>query len=142
MSKSNTFETDVLALIFNGTPIGNIADNAGTSPLTNLYIALHTADPGDAGNQGTNECAYGGYARQAVARSSGGFTVSGNEASLTSNVDFPQATSGTETATHFSIGTAASGTGKILYHGTISPNISISTGVSPRLTTGTTITED
>lgn len=142
MSKGNTFENDLLALIFNGTAIADLAENDTTSPATQLYLSLHTADPGEAGNQTTNECAYTGYARAAVSRNSGGFTVSGNSVTLTANVDFPAATAGSETATHFAVGTASSGTGKILYSGTITPNISISNGVTPRLGTGTTITED
>lgn len=36
MSKGNTFETDLLALIFNGTAIANVADNAASSPLIGL----------------------------------------------------------------------------------------------------------
>ena len=142
MSKSNTFETDLLDLIFNATAIANIADNAASAPLTNLYLSLHTGDPGEAGNQTTNECAYTSYAREAVARTSGGFTVSGNSVTLASAVDFTTATGGTETVTHFAVGTDLSGTGKILYSGTVTPNISVSSGVTPQLTTGTTITED
>lgn len=142
MSKGNTFENDLLALIFNATAIGNIADNAGTSPLTNLYVSLHTADPGESGNQETNECAYTSYGRVAVARSGSGWTVSGNSVVPAANIDFPEATGGTETATHFAVGTVTSGTGKILYKGAITPNISISSGVTPRLTTSTSITED
>lgn len=142
MSKGNTFENDILKLIFNGAAIANLADNAASAPLTDLYLALHTADPGEAGSQTTSECAYGSYARKSVARSGAGFTVSGNQVTLAANQDFPAATSGSETATHFSIGTASSGAGKVLYKGGISPTIAISTGVTPRLTTGTTITED
>lgn len=142
MSKGNTFENDLLELIFNGTAIANIADDAATSPLTDLYVALHTADPGEAGNQTTNECAYTSYARVAVSRTSGGWTVTANSVSPTANIDFPAATGGTETATHVSVGTDSTGTGKILYYGAISPTISISTGVTPRIGTGTTITED
>lgn len=142
MSKGNTFENDWLALIFNATAIANIADNAASSPLTQLFVSLHTADPGEAGNQTTNECAYGSYARVAVNRNSGGWSVSGNSVSPVANIDFAQASSGTETATHFAVGTASSGTGKVLYKGTITPNISISTGVTPRLTTASTVTED
>jgi hypothetical protein len=56
MSKGNTFETDSLKLILNGTPIPNIADNAAASPLTNVFVALHTADPGEGGDQTTSEC--------------------------------------------------------------------------------------
>lgn len=142
MSKGNTFENELLDLIFNATTIANIADNAGTSPLTNLYVALHTADPGEAGAQNANECAYTSYARVAVARTSGGWTVSGNSVSPAAAITFPTATGGSETATHWSVGVASSGATKILYKGAISPNISISNGVTPELTTSTAITED
>jgi hypothetical protein len=142
VSKGNTFENDWLKLIFNATAIANIADDAATSPLTNLYVSLHTADPGETGDQTTNECAYTSYARVAVARTTGGWTVTNNSVSPVANIDFPAATGGTETATHFAVGTASSGAGKLLYSGTISPNISISSGVTPRLTTSSTITED
>lgn len=142
MSKGNTFENDYVKLVFNGDAIANIADNAASSPLTNLYLSLHTSDPGEAGDQTTNECAYTSYARVAVARSSSGFTVSGASVTLAANTDFPKCTGGSETVTHFAIGTASSGAGKILYSGTVTPNIAVSTGVTPRLTTGTTITED
>lgn len=142
MSKGDTFENDWLKLIFQATAIANIADNAATSPLTNLYVSLHTADPADAGNQTTSETAYTSYARVAVARTSGGWTVTGNSVSPVANIDFPACTGGTATITHFGIGTASSGTGKLLYSGTVSPNISVSSGVTPRLTTASTVTED
>jgi len=142
MSKGNTFENDLLALIFNATAIANMADNAAASPLNNLYVSLHTVDPGEAGNQATSECAYTSYARVAVARTSGGWTIAANSVSPAANIDFPEATGGSETATFFAVGTALIGTGKILYSGTLTPNIVISTGVAPRIGTGTTITED
>lgn len=109
MSKGNTFENDLLKLIFNATAIANIADNAGSSPLTNLYVSLHTADPGEAYDQTTSEATYTSYARVAVARTSGGFTVTGNSVSPAADIVFPAATGGTNTITHFAIGTASSG---------------------------------
>ena len=142
MSKSNTFENDMVALIFNGTAIANLADNAASSPLTNLYVSFHTADPGEGGNQETNECAYTDYARVAVPRTSGGWTITDNSVSPANNIDFPEASGGNEIATHFAVGTAASGAGKILYSGSLLPTIGISAGVIPRLGTDTTITED
>lgn len=142
MSKGNTFENDLLKLIFNATTIANIANDATSSPITNIEVSLHTADPGEAGDQTTNECAYTSYARVPVARTSGGWTITTNSVSPAANIDFPACTGLTETATHFAVGTAHTSTGKILYSGTISPNISISTGVTPRLTTATAITED
>ena len=71
MSKGDTFENDFVKLIFQASAIANIADNAATSPLTNLYLSLHTADPGEAGSQTTSEATYTSYARVAVARTSG-----------------------------------------------------------------------
>lgn len=142
MSKGNTFENDLLKLIFNATAIANIADNAATGPLTALWVSLHTGDPGEAGTQETNECTYGAYARVSVARTSGGFTVTDNAVVPAADIEFPEATSGSETATHFAVGTAETSTGKVCYKGAISPNIVISTGVTPRLTTATSITED
>mgnify|MGYP000650276063 CR=1 FL=1 len=80
MSKGNTFENDLLLLIFNNTDaalIGDATGLRGSSTAGSLYVSLHTGDPGEAGNQTTNECAYGSYARVAVARSGAGWTVSG-----------------------------------------------------------------
>ena len=142
MSKGNTFENDFLSLIFNATAIANIADNAATAPLTNLYVSLHTGDPGEAGTQTTSESAYTSYARVAVARTSGAWTVTANSVSPVADITFPAATGGTETVTHFAVGTDASGTGKILYSGTVTPNISVTSGVTPAVTTASTITED
>ena len=142
MSKGNTFENDWLKLIFNATAIANIADNAASSPLTNLYVSLHTSDPGEAGDQTTNETNYTSYARVAVARSGSGWTVTNNSVSPAAEISFPACTGGTATITHFAVGTAASSTGKLLYSGTVSPNISVSSGVTPKLTTSTAITED
>ena len=142
MSKSNTFENDFLKLIFQATAIANIADNASSAPLTNLYIALHTADPGEGGSQTTNEATYGGYARQAVARTAGGFTVTANSVSPAAAVNFPVASSGVDTLTHFSIGTDVSGAGKILYKGAVAPTIAVVTGVIPQITAASAVTED
>lgn len=142
MSKTNAFETDLLELFFNATALADLAENDTTTPATNLYVSLHTADPTDTGNQTSSECAYTSYARVAVARSGAGWTVSGNQVAPAANIDFPACTGGTETATHFGIGVASSGTGYLMYKGAITPNISISTGVTPRLTTATAVTED
>lgn len=142
MSKSNSLEASILGLLFNATPIANIADNAATSPLTNLYVSLHTADPGEAGSQTTSEATYTSYARVAVARTSGGWVLTGSSVSPAAAITFPEATGGTNTITHFGIGSAASGAGVLLYSGTVTPNLSVSTGVTPLLKTTSTITED
>lgn len=142
MSKSNSFEASLLGLIFRAQAIANLADNAATSPLTSLYVGLHIADPGEAGNQTTNETAYTSYARVSVARTTGGWSLSGSTISPVSEISFPQCTGGTATITHFHVGRASTGAGEIFYSGTVTPNIAVSTGVTPILTTATTITED
>jgi hypothetical protein len=143
MSKSNAFETDFQGLVFNGTAIANIADNAATAPLTNLFVALHTADPGEAGVQNTSEAAYTGYARVPVARTSGGWTVGAGTVSPNANIDFGQCTAAPGAAiTHASVGVAATGATKILYKGTLNSSITMAVGTIPRLTPATTITED
>ncbi len=143
MSKSNTFENDLLKLIFNATAIANLADNAAASPLSNLYVSLHTSDPGEAGDQTTGEISYSGYARVAVARTSGGWTVTANSVSPNAPVEFGEMTGGAGgTATYAAIGTAATGTGKVLYSGALTPTIAVALGVIPRIKTTSTITED
>lgn len=117
MSKGNTFENDLLKLIFQATAIANIADNAATSPLTNLYVSLHTADPGEAGDQTTSETAYTNYARQAVARTSGGWAVTNNRVDNVSAITFPQCGASGSTVMFWVVGTSVSGAGKQLYRG-------------------------
>lgn len=144
MGKGNTFSNDLLKLIFNATAIANLAQD-GSSPLVSLGVSLHTANPGAGGSQTTSEAAYPSYARVAVARTTGGWTASSSQStSPVANIDFPQSTgSPSETETHFAVGTDTStGAGKILYSGTVTPNITMNAaGITPRLTTGSTITE-
>jgi hypothetical protein len=136
MSKGNTTENDVLELIFKATALswnGN----------TNLYISLHTADPGEAGSQTTSEATYTSYARVTVARSGSGWTVSGNQASNAALIQFPQCTGGSSVVTHVAIGTASSGAGQILYKGVLSSSLSVSNLVQPQFAiSALTITED
>jgi len=142
MPKGTTFCNDWLKLIFNATAIANVADNAATSPLTNLYVSLHTANPGVGGSQTTSEAAYTSYARVAVARTTGGWTAStAASTSPVATISFPAATGGSETETFFAIGTAVSGAGKILYVGSLTPSIMVSTGVTPQMSMASTITE-
>ena len=146
MSKSNAFETDFLTLVFNNTNIGNIGDATGlrgSSTAGSLYVALHTADPGEAGTQATSEATYTSYARVAVARSGAGWTVSGNAVSNAAAITFPACTGGTNTITHFSVGYESSGATKVLYKGALSSSLVVSTGITPEFATGDLdITED
>lgn len=149
MSFSDATETALLQLIFNNTNFANVGDATGlrgSSTAGSLFVALHTADPGETGSQTTNEISYTSYARIAVARSGSGWTVTGSSVSPTSTISFAQpgnATGLPVTATHASIGTASSGAGTVIVKGAITPNIVISsTGTTPQITTSTAITLD
>lgn len=146
MSKGNTFENDLLQLIFNNVDIADIGDAAGlqnSAVAGSLYVALHTGDPGEAGTGTTNECAYGSYARVAVARSGAGWTVAGNSVSNAALIQFPECSAGSETITHVSITVASSGASKILYKGALTASRSVSSGIQPQFAIGAlTVTED
>ncbi len=142
MSKSNTFENEWLLLIFNGTTITGLADNAASGTITDLYVSLHTADPGEGGTQATSETTYTGYARIPVVRTSSGWTVTGSSVSPAADILFGACTSGTPTITHASVGTAISGSNRYLYSGALTPNISVSPGIEPIIKTTSTITEE
>lgn len=147
-SFGNAFSKSVLDLIFRGTTIANLAENDTTTPATNLVVSLHTSSPGEGGSQNTNEvatAAYGQYARVNVNRTGSGWdaatTADPAVTSPSANIDFAEMTSGTgATITHFGVGTAATGAGSLICYGTVTPNIAVTTGVTPRLTTATTIT--
>lgn len=145
MSKSDSWENALLLLMFNNTNAANIGDATGlrgSSTAGSLYVSLHTSDPGEAGTQQTNEATYTSYARVAVARSSGGFTITSSSVSPAATVSFPACTGGSNTITHFGVGTASSGAGVLLYSGTVTPNLTVANGTTPTLTTATAITED
>lgn len=146
MSKSNTFENDLLLHIFNNSAIATIGDATGlpgSAVAGSLYIALYTADPGEAGVANTSETAYTGYSRKAIARSGAGWVVTGNSVSPATDQDFGECTAAPGAAiTHWGVVATASGTGKLLYSGTVSPAITMAVGVIPRIKATSTITED
>lgn len=141
MGTATTTANNILKLIFNATAWANVADNAASSPLTNLFCALHTADPGAGGTQSTNEIAYASYTRATVARTTGGWTASSAAStSPVATIGFPAGTGGSGTATFWSVGVAVSGSTAILFSGTVTPNIVCGSGVTPQLTTASTVT--
>lgn len=124
-SKGNTWENDYLKLLFNATAVANIADNAASAPLTQLFVGLHTGDPGEAGSQTTNETAYTNYARIGVNRNSGGWTVTNNQVVNAGAITFPTCGVTGASITHLTIGTVVSGAGKILYSGAVGPTTNL-----------------
>lgn len=139
MSKQNTFEDDFLKLILQAVTITGVARD-DTSPITTITVALHTADPGEAGTQTTSEATYTGYARVTVARTSGGWSVSSGVASNVAAITFAQCTAGSNTITFFSLGTGVSN--KMLWSGATN-SLAVSASITPQFAIGAaTITED
>lgn len=146
MSASNSLETALLTLFFNNTNIANIGDATGLRGSTaagSFYISLHTADPGEAGTAVTNETAYTNYARVAVARSTAGFTVSGNSVTNAAAVSFPAGGATGATVTHFGVVETASGAGALHFKGALGSPLAVSSGITPSFAAGgLTITAD
>lgn len=146
MSKSNAAETAFLALIFNNTDFAGIGDAGGlqnSATAGSLYVTLHTADPGEAGDQTTSEATYTNYDRVAVARSGAGWTVSGNSATNAAQITFPQCGASGNTITHVGIGTDASGAGVLLYSGALNSSLAVALNITPLFAaSGLTVTED
>jgi hypothetical protein len=145
MSKVNSFETEILDHIFNNTNIANIGDASGLQPSGadgNLWISLHTANPGETGSV-TNEAAYTSYARASTDRDGSDWTVASGQAQNTNLISFPTCTGGSETITHFGIHTASSGSGNMIYSGSLTSSLSVSNGITPQFAaTALTVTED
>ena len=144
MSFSNLTEQQLLDFISLGTTPPWDGD-------ATWYVAYHTADPGEGGDQTTNEASYTGYSRVAVARSAVDFSRSGSTISNVQNLEFPECTDTagfSQTMTHASIGRSASGAGQIIWKGQLGTSGSPATIVvvpnsTPRILAGTaTLTLD
>ena len=146
MSKSNAWENGLVLLLFNNDAFANVGDASGLQPSAadgNLYVSLHTADPGEAGDQTTSEATYTSYARVAVARTTGGWTIAANAVSNAAAIAFPEATGGSNTITHFGVGTASAAAGVLLYSGALTDSLAVSTGITPEFAIGELdVTED
>lgn len=139
MSKSDTWESGLLSLLFKNTPFTLVGDAAGllaSAGAGSLYLSLHTADPGEAGDQTTSEATFTDYARKAVARDGTNWTVSGGQVSNALDVLFVACTGGSNTITYFGVGTSSAGAGKLLYSGALTNPLAVSNGITPKIAAG------
>lgn len=141
MSKGNTTENDLMKLIFQKT-LPSWLGTLDTTGLTDLYLALHTADPGEDGAQNTSEANYTDYARVAIVRTAGGWTVTTNQAKNAALVQFPLCGGGSNVITHVSVGTLSSGAGQIIYSGDLNDDRTISAGIQPQFSAGDLVFEE
>lgn len=140
---SDNSENAFLNLLFSATAWAGVADNTATTPLTNISVALHTADPGDAGAMNTTEIAYTSYARVNVARSTGWSTASAGVVNPAAQIDFPAGTGGSGTASFFSTGKTTGAPASIIFFaGAVTPPIVCGNAITPHLTTASSISID
>jgi hypothetical protein len=134
----NTAQADMLKLLFQNVSWANVGNAGGILQSTvagSLYVSLHTADPGAGGGQNTSEAAYTGYARVAVARSSGGWTVTGSSPTTAENaaaVTFPQSSSGPESETWFTVGRdSGTSAGEPMFQGPLGSTLVVNNLITP-----------
>lgn len=137
--KSDTYANEYLAHLLQNADVALIGDATGlrgSSTAGSLYLSAHTADP-SAGTQETNECAYTGYGRVAVARTAGGWDVTGRVGSNVAELLFGLCTASPGSPiTHLGIGTASSGAGKLLEVLTLAAPLTVVVGTRPRIGAG------
>ena len=140
MSAQDFFEDDLLDLIFTNVAAPNVGDAGGLQPSVgagSFFTSLHTAAPAESVSDQENlEATYTPYARVGVARSLAGWTVASGVVDNDAAITFPQATSGSDTVTHFGLGFAASGVGFLNMVGTLAASLAISVGITPEFAAG------
>ena len=145
MSRTNAAEQNYLQHWFQNADWPNIGDAAGLQnslAAGNFYVSLHTADPGEAGNQTTNEATFVNYTRQAVPRSAAGWAVAdaGGGAWTADNVNpitFPEAGSGPQVITHFGIGTNPTpDAGNLIWSGALTAPRTVDVGITLQFAAG------
>jgi len=139
MSATNAFETAILGLIFQNVDVPNVGDAGGLQNSATagvFYISLHTADPTETGTQTSSEATYTSYARVSVARSSAQWAVTGAIADNVNAITFPACTGGSNTITHFGVGSDTSGTGNLFFSGALTSSLAVSTGITPSFAAG------
>lgn len=139
MSATNVLENGLLSLLFENANYANVGDATGLRGSTTagvFYISCHTANPNETGSQTTSEAAYTSYARVSVARSTAGWTTASGTCDNDSAINFPVATGGSETETHFGIGSDVSGAGNLFLWGALSASLAVSSGITPSFAAG------
>jgi hypothetical protein len=140
MSATNAFETSLLGLLFNNDDITNVGDAAGlvgSSAAGSTQLALATVAFVEGDTLLTaDEVAYTGYARPTQARSSAGWTVSGDTVDNAALVQFGEMSAGgPDTVVHVGLGFLATGDALNL-HADLNADLVINDGVNPQFAIG------
>lgn len=123
MSLSNTTEADALDAFLRGI---DPAYRAGATQ----YLALFTADPGEAGSLAA-EANYTGYARVALTKATA-WTGTSSPFTNAALIQFGACTAGTNAITHFAVVDTASGAIAMMISGALSATLNVSAGIQPQ----------
>lgn len=143
MPKSTATCNSIINLMYRALAWANVADNAASAPLTNVFVALHTASPTAGGNsQAENETTYTNYARQSAARSTGWAAAVGGGTSNSVQLNFPQCGATGATLNNVSTGIAVSGATPLWHYGALNSSLAVANGITPQFASGAlTVTE-
>lgn len=127
MSMSNTTENATLKMHLQGT---DPSYRAGATQ----YLALFTADPGEAGSL-VAEATYTGYARVALTKATA-WTDGGSSFTNAALIQFGACTAGTNALTHFAVVDTASGAVSQMIIGALAATLNVSAGIQPQFQAG------
>jgi hypothetical protein len=95
---------------------------------SNVYVALHTGDPGETGD--SNEVSTTSYSRASTS-ANGDWTRSGNTFENAVDISFPQAQENWGTISHFSLWDGSSGSDNAIAYSALNSSRSVETDDSP-----------
>lgn len=139
MSATNAFETALLSLIITNANAANVGDGTGlrgSSTAGVFWISLHTASPGETGDQTSNETAYTNYARQDEARNTSQWTVTNNTADNDNAIGFPTGGASGAALTHFGLGSDETSTGNLFLYGALAATFNVANAITPSFAAG------
>lgn len=143
MPKSTATCNNFLNLLYRAVAWANVADNAASSPITNIGIRLATASYTVSSTGATAEATYTNYVAQNVPRTTSGWdAASGGAIQNTDPIEFPQCGVTGNTITSASAAKSNSGAADIFHYGDLNAPIAVSDQIQPRFPAGSmTITE-
>lgn len=144
MPKATAICNSILNLMYRAIPWASVADNAAASPLSSVYLALHTAGlTASTGLQNQSEIAYTGYARKVTSRSAVDWTAAaGGTVSNATLQQFAQCGATGGTATDVSTGVGATGATAAWHFGALNSPLAIANGITPQFNIGALVVQE
>lgn len=142
MPKGTVTCNNFLNLLYRAVAWPNVADNAASSPITQIKMRLATASYSPSSNGSANEATYTNYAAVDVPRTTSGWNAaSAGAIQNTAAVEFAQC-GATGNTIEAAAATKGAGASEIFHYGDLNASIAVSNQIQPRFPAGAiTITE-